>query len=250
MKENSEPLYIYGRQPVIEALRSGHAVYKLWMAAGLSGSGVGPIKKLAEGRGVHVQTVHKKQLQKFVGAVVHQGVAASVPPPQFLADAEVDALLNAKKNPLILVLDQIQDPHNLGAIIRTAEISGTDLIAFAEKGTAKLNATVVKTSAGAVFYQKFYQASHILSILDKLNERGIQTLALAPGAETLMYDAPLKQGVALVVGSEGRGLRKNVERQCSGRIAIPQFGRVNSLNASVATAIVLFEALRQRKRQD
>ena len=246
MKNNHSTFFIYGRQPVIEALRSDYAVHKIWLAAGVSGSGIGPIKKLAEGRSVPVQTVGKNQLQNFVGPVVHQGVAAEMDPPKFLSRGAFETLLENKPQPLILVLDQIQDPHNLGAIIRTAEICGADCIAFAEKGMAKLNATVVKTSAGAVFYQRFFQADDILWLIDILNEKGLHTYALAAGSDKLMYDAPLHEGAALVIGSEGKGVRKNVERQCSGRIAIPQFGRVNSLNASVAAAVVLFEALRQK----
>ena len=249
MQEKKNNLYIYGRQPIIEALRSMHTVYKIWLAAGVSGSGIGPIKRLAEEQAVPIQTVGKNQLQKFVGPVVHQGVAAEVEALKFLNRPGFEGLLDTNSRPLILVLDQIQDPHNLGAVIRTAEICGVHCIAFAEKGMARLNATVVKTSAGAVFYQRFFQADDILWLIDKLNEKGLHTFALAPGSETLMYDAPLDESVALVIGSEGKGVRKNVQRQCGGKISIPQFGRVGSLNASVAAAVVLFETLRQRLKR-
>jgi len=238
--------FIYGRQPALEALRSEYTVNKIWMAKGNKGPGIGNIRRLADLRAVKIEEVLKNKLQKFTGPVVHQGIAASVAPLQKLTTGQFKHISESKTSPLILILDQVQDPHNLGAIIRTAEISGVDVIVYAEKGTAKLNATVAKTSAGALFHMQFYETHDIVEIIERLNAAGIQTYASVMKSEMPMYEASLHKGSAIIIGSEGKGLRKNIANLCTDQIFIPQFGKVNSLNVSVAAAILLYEAVRQR----
>jgi 23S rRNA (guanosine2251-2'-O)-methyltransferase len=239
-------LYIYGRQPVFEAVKAEYPVEQIWIATDLDGHIINKIKEMAERRSVEIRHIPKNDLQEYVGAVVHQGVAAAVEPLGQIGETQFQAFLSTTDNPLILILDQIQDPHNLGAIIRSAEIAGIDLIVLPEKGSAELNATVVKTSAGAVFYTKFYLAAHLEETIEQLNDRGISTAATVAHKGESLFLSNLSGPLALVIGGEGKGVRRHLERLCTLRLSIPQFGKINSLNASVASAVVIFEAVRQR----
>lgn len=241
---------IYGRQPVIEALRSGHQVEKIWLARNISGRVIPHIKNLANNNKVELVHVDKNDLQKIVGAVVHQGVAARVRYSGLLSQIDLENLLAEKANPFLLILDQVQDPHNLGAIIRTAEIAGVDGLVIAGKGSARINATVAKTSAGALFNIKIFQAEILDTVFEELQAKGIKIYATTPGSGRSIYQAEFSTGLAVVIGSEGQGVRKNLLRLCDERLTIPQFGRTNSLNASVSTAIVLYEVVRQRHFAD
>ncbi len=238
-------MYIYGRQPVLEALRSGSRVQKVWLAKNTSGKVIAEIKKRARELVIPVETVEKNNLQKYVGAVVHQGVAA---------DTQINAVLSERQwhdclkrpNTLIVILDQIQDAHNLGAILRTADAVGVNAVVLPQKGTAQLNATVAKTSAGALFHCSLYQSDRIETVLQQCRDNKLTTIATSLGAGSTIYDTDFRRGLALVIGSEGSGVRKNIAGVCDVRATIPQLGRVNSLNVSVATAVILYEILRQR----
>jgi len=245
-----EKLAIYGRQPVIEALRAGHQIFDIYVARDAAGKPLQVIEKLAAQKGVAVRRVAKDDIQKISGPVVHQGVAARAQAIATGNSARLDKFLAENKRPFLLALDQIQDPHNLGAILRTAEICGVDAVLLPEKGSADLNATVAKTSAGAMFHLRFFRAPDIVVFLEMLNRHDVLTAALMPSSEHDMYSCRLDGAMALVVGSEGSGVRKNIARLCSERVAIPQRGRVASLNASVAAAVVLYEALRQRRSEE
>ncbi|MEJ2054216.1 MAG: RNA methyltransferase [Calditrichaceae bacterium] len=202
-------LKIYGRQPVYEALRSMNVVLEVWLAKQIAGRSVKQIENSAAKKNIKIQYVEKDEIQKLAGAVVHQGVAAVVQLNNFINESKLDNYLEKLENPLVLILDQIQDPHNIGAILRTAEITGVDLIIIPSKGSAPINETVAKTSAGALFN---------------------------------VFTIP----VALITGSEDKGVRKNIQQLCDGLIQIPQLGKLNSLNASVSTAVILYEIVRQR----
>ncbi len=250
MKTKNEQLYIYGRQPVLQALRSSLKVEQVWLAKNLQGKGIGQIIRQTGKRSVPLQEIAKNDLQRFVGAVVHQGVVALVQKPPILSLPLVKELLRKINEPLLLILDQIQDPHNLGAILRTAEISGVDLIILPVKGSAELNATVAKTSAGAMFNLTYYFSPDLTKTLTELKTLGINILATMPASTQTMYETDLSAAVAIVIGNEGRGVRKHLLSFCDRQIAIPQFGKVNSLNASVSTGVILFEAVRQRHFTD
>ncbi len=245
-----EKLVIYGRQPVIEALRAGHKIDNIHIARDAGGKPLQIIEKLAAQNGVAVRRVPKDEIQRISGPVVHQGVAARAQDIVTFNSARLEKFLTDNKRPFLLALDQIQDPHNLGAILRTAEICGVDAVLLPEKGSADLNATVAKTSAGAMFHLRFFRAPDIAVFLEVLNKHDVLTAALMPSSEHDMYSCRLDGALALVVGSEGRGVRKNIARLCRERVAIPQYGRVASLNASVAAAVVLYEALRQRRSNE
>jgi len=243
----TDSFIIYGRQPVVEALKSKYKIEQIWLARDLQGKIIAQIKNLAENKNVNIRTVEKNEIQKLSGPVVHQGIAAITEPLNIGSENELDTFLKDSGNPFVVVLDQIQDPHNLGAILRTAEICGADAIILPEKGTAQLNDTVTKTSAGALFHLNIFQISELEKCFEIFEEYSISSYALLPGAERSMYELELKKSLALVVGSEGQGVRKNIARLCSDRISIPQFGKVESLNASVASAVIFYEVVRQRR---
>jgi len=243
---SGDELIIYGRQPVLEALRSGSTVSRLWMVRGAEGPGIGMIKKLSESRGIHIEAISHDHMQRHVGSVVHQGAAAKVAAQFFIDDGELKALTVKPEPCLIVILDQVQDTHNLGAILRTAEIAGVDLVAFPEKGSAPVNATTVKTSAGAIFNSRLYRYSDPASFFGLLRDAGLSIVAAMPSSGTALYSADLTGRIAIMIGNEGFGVRKNLLPFCSQTVVIPQFGKTNSLNASVSLAVILYEAIRQR----
>ncbi|MBN2425189.1 MAG: 23S rRNA (guanosine(2251)-2'-O)-methyltransferase RlmB [Calditrichaceae bacterium] len=244
--DKKEKLYIYGRQPVIEAIRSGHKIFEVWLGKDSQGSAVKTIENLCKTHQIKLNRKEKNELQKWTGSVVHQGVAARLEPVSIIDEKEIDKTLQYIPAPFILVLDQIQDPHNLGAILRSAEACGVDLIIMPVKGSAPINATVVKTSAGAVFYLRLMMTGNLPGLLEKFQMNGISTIATLPNRGQQLYEMNFLKGVAVIIGSEGEGVRKNLWPYCTHRAVIPQKGKVNSLNASVAAGIVLYEVLRQR----
>ena len=240
-------LNVFGRQPVLEALRSDVKVQNVWLAEDLQGQPVQQIQNMASNREIPLQIVAKNNIQKIVGAVVHQGVAAEVYLKTIPDEQALLKFLESKDNPLLLVLDQVQDPHNLGAILRTAEVSGVDALIMPFKGSADITATVAKTSAGALFHLPIYRSRELLETFSNLQSMNVKIIATLPRTESVMYETDFKQACAIVVGNEGLGVRKNLLHFCDQAVYIPQHGRINSLNASVSTAVILYEALRQRK---
>lgn len=247
MLDKKNAFIIYGRQPVVEALMSNYKIEQIWLGKDLQGKIVTQIKNLANNRNIEIHFTDKNEIQKLSGPVVHQGMAAILESLKTGSQEELPIFFNNVQNPFVVVLDQIQDPHNMGAILRTAEICGVDAVILPEKGTAQLNHTVAKTSAGAIFHLNIFRISDLEKCFEIFNAYNISSLALMPNAEKSMYQLNFKKPVALVVGSEGKGVRKNISRLCSQKVSIPQFGQVNSLNASVAAAIVMYEIIRQRK---
>jgi len=245
--KNHTMFYIYGKQPVFEALLSSHPVDKVILALESDRQYVLKTTELARKRNIEVDFMAKSKLQILTGAVLHQGALAQLPYYQYLSDQDALQLIRDCDKPLILILDQIQDPHNLGAKIRTAEVAGVTAIIIPAKSTAQINATVVKTSSGAVFHVPICRTYHLTSFLENLFALKVTLAAMVPGVTTSIYDADLTVSMALVIVSEGQGVRKNILKYCALKLAIPGMGRVVALNASVSTAIVLFEAVRQRR---
>ena len=245
--KNITTFKIFGRQPVIEVLRSDYQIIQIKIARESNDKQIKKIFGMAQRREIKIVKVPKNDLQKDVGAVVHQGVIAETEPFKLLSDTSFNTLLKSTEKPFLLALDQIQDPHNLGAIIRTAESAGVTALIIPEKGSAAINSTVAKTSAGALFHLAVYQSTQFEMLLEEFNQKNILTISTTPAAQDSLYETDLKQGICLIVGSEGKGVRKNILRLCKQHIRLPQLGKVSSLNASVATAIVLYEAVRQRK---
>jgi 23S rRNA (guanosine2251-2'-O)-methyltransferase len=235
---------IYGINPVLEALRAG-LVSEL-RVADRGGERIRDVIALAVERGVRVQRVPVAVLAKQAHGGVHQGVIAEAADP---TDYGVEDLVRgARAAPLIVVLDGIEDPHNVGAIIRTADAAGVDGIVVQSRRSAALDGVAAKASAGAVAHVRVAQVVNIARAIDELKAAGIWTVGLASESET-SYDAiDFTAPSALVLGAEGSGLRRLVRETCDFLAAIPMRGHVASLNVSVAAGIALFEADRQRRQ--
>jgi len=240
---------VYGAHAVFEALRAGRATRVSLVARG--GGAPAANKRtadlVAEARraGVPIDTISEDQASKLSSGRPHQGVVAEVGIPQEWSPAD---LVGAARSPaLLVVLDGIEDPHNLGAILRTADAAGVDGVVRQARRAAPLEGAVAKTSAGAVAHLRIATVVNVTRALEELKEAGIWTVGLAADGEAA-YDAlDLTVPTAIVAGAEGTGLRRLVRESCDHVAAIPMAGHVGSLNVSVATAIVLFEALRQRR---
>ncbi len=236
---------ICGRNPVIEALKSGTPRLDAIYINGFGGS-LNLIRNLAKENNVVVKDAQEQKLNQLSGGASHQGVAASVACGEY---ASVEDILNISHQkgtkPFIIICDEIEDPHNLGAIIRTAEAAGADGIIIPKRRSASLNATVFKTSAGAASYVPVARVANLASCIDVLKENGIWVYGTdASGSD---YDKTDFTGsCALVIGSEGFGISRLIRKKCDFMVKLPMHGKINSLNASVAAGIFMYEVLRQR----
>ena len=234
-------MVIYGVNPVLEALRSGR-VEALVVGHRRQGR-LDELLHLAERRGVRVRRAEADELNRLASGGVHQGVVATIRPPE---PRSVGDLVDAAAPALIVVLDGIEDPHNLGAIARTAEVAGASGLVVPTRRAAPLTGAAVKASAGALAHLPVASVVNVARALAELQSAGVWTVGLDAAAPQTIYDIDLCLPVALVVGGEGRGLRHLVRERCDWLAALPQRGQVASLNASVAAGIALFEAVRQR----
>ena len=246
IKKINESFFVFGIQPVIELLKSNHPVEQLILATETDGKIKSKILNLAEQKSLNVNSIQKQQMQRFTGPVVHQGVAAEIKSFRYIKEDFLFNKLLDSENALIVILDQVQDPHNLDAIIRTAEIAGATCIVLPEKGSAQVNSTVAKTSAGAVFHIPIHQTHDLFILIENLKNKNIQIHAAEEGLQNNLFNTNFASKIALIIGSEGTGVRKNLKRIADNNVSIPQYGKVNSLNASVSAAIIIFEIVRQR----
>lgn len=245
-----DALQIEGRNPVYEALRSGHPLRKIQIArtARLGGT-LARIVREAHARGIPVQFVDPRHLDVLSQTGAHQGVVAfaHVTPPVDLQDLLDRAL--AAPHPLLVLLDRIQDPHNLGAILRTAEAAGAQGAVIPKRHSVGLTPAVAKASAGAVVHLPVAVVPNLARAVQACQERGFRVLAADARGEP--YDrTDLHPPVALVIGGEGSGVSRLVRERCDGLVGIPMYGRVASLNASVAAGILLYEVVRQVRARD
>ena len=238
---------IEGRNAVIEALRAGTPVDKIYLARGETDSALGHIASTARSRGIVVVECDRRKLDGMSRTHSHQGVIALAAVREY---ASVDDILNAAEEkgepPLIVVCDELSDPHNLGAVIRTAECAGAHGVIIPKRRSAGLTAVVAKTSAGAVSHVPVARVPNLPALLDELKEAGVWVFGTAMDGATSLYQADLKGPAAIVIGSEGTGMGRLVAEKCDFKVRIPMKGRLNSLNASAAAAIMLYEAVRQR----
>jgi len=247
-------MLIYGINPVLEALRAGR-VTALRIAA-RNDDRFATLLRIAGEQHVTVTRVGSGELDRLVRGAVHQGVVAEVREAQrvTIEDLIVHAMLSPGSPgsggaPLIVVLDQIEDPQNLGAIVRTVDAAGADGVVRQSRHAARLEGAAAKASAGAVAHVKVAEVVNIARALEELKDAGVWTVGLAGDASKRYDEVDLTLPTALVVGAEGTGLRRLVRDRCDWLVSIPMRGQVNSLNVSVATGIALFEALRQRQRK-
>ena len=238
---------IEGRNAVIEALRSGTAIDKIYVARGETDAAMGHIASTARGRGVVVVEADRRKLDNMSRTHAHQGVIALAAVREY---ASVEDILNAAREkgepPLIVVCDELSDPHNLGAVIRTAECAGAHGVIIPKRRSAGLTAIVAKTSAGAVSHVPVARVPNLPALLRELKDEGIWVFGTAADGDRPLYEADLKGPAAIVIGSEGDGMGRLVAETCDFKVSIPMKGKLNSLNASAAAAILLYEAVRQR----
>ncbi len=239
---------IAGKHSVAEALRAGRSINKIWIAEGTQQKQMQPILTEAKNRGVVVQTADKRKLDTLVPGIQHQGVVAQAAPYIY---AEVEDLLAAAaakdEDPFLIILDEIEDPHNLGSILRTADCTGVHGVIIPKRRSAQVNATVSKTSAGAAEYVPVARVTNLAQTMEKLKEAGVWIAGTDVRAEGEIYDTDVFKGpLALVIGNEGEGMGRLVREKCDVLVKLPMQGRINSLNASVAAGVVMYEVLRQR----
>lgn len=243
---------IYGIHPVRHALgQARHDVLEIWIQENKkSKKEMIAICRSAHRVGVNVQFVSVKTLERITTAAMHQGVALKRRIKPRLPAADLEGLLKSVREfpPVILALDGVQDPHNLGACLRTADAAGVNGMVIPRDRAVQVNATVAKVASGAVEHVPVITVTNLARSLDTLREAGVWVYGAAETAATTLYDMDLTVPLALVLGAEGKGLRRNTREHCDQLFSIPMLGKVESLNVSVATGVCLYETVRQRMR--
>ena len=238
---------IVGRNAVMQALESGRTIDSVTVAEGQRGGQAAKIIEICREKRIPVKYADSRKLDKLCGGAAHQGVAAFAAAHDY---AELDDIFNLAQSrgesPFIVICDGLEDPHNLGAILRTAEAAGVHGVIIPKRNSVTLNYTVAKTSAGAIEYVPVVKVTNIAGTIDTLKDRGVWVFG-ADMEGTPWTELDFTGSVALVIGSEGRGLSKLVREKCDFIASLPMKGKINSLNASVAAGILMFEASRQRK---
>ena len=238
---------IEGRNAVTEALRSGAAIDKIYLAKGETDRTLGRIAADAKKAGIVVVEADRRKLDAMSLTHSHQGIIAVAAVRAYATVEDILSIAEARgERPLLVVCDEISDPHNLGAIIRTAECAGAHGVIIPKRRRAGLTAVVAKSSAGAVSYLPVAKVPNIPALLKDLKKRGIWVFGAAAEGTVPLYGADFKNAAAIVIGSEGDGMTRLVRESCDFLVSIPMKGRISSLNASAAAAILLYEALRQR----
>ena len=238
---------IEGRNAVTEALRAGTPIDKIYIARGETDRTLGRIAAEAKKAGLVVVDVDRRKLDAMSATHSHQGVIAVAAAHAYASVEDIFARAEARgEKPLIVICDEISDPHNLGAIIRTAECAGAHGVIIPKRRSAGVTSVVAKTSAGAVSYMPVARVPNIPALLKDLQKQGVWVFGTAAEGTTTLYSADLKGSAAIVIGSEGDGMSRLVRENCDFLVSIPMKGEISSLNASAAAAILLYEAVRQR----
>lgn len=246
-----DELYVVGRNPVIELLKSNKEIDKIYI---LKGDLQGSIKKIigiAKEKSILIQEVDKSRLDTMAGGNAHQGVAALVTGFKY---SNIDAILEKAKEmnqePFVIILDEIEDPHNLGAIIRTAECAGVHGVIIPKRRSARVNQTVYKSSAGAVEHMLIADVTNISDTISKLKDRGLWIYGADTQGQDYHFDTNLEGPIGLVIGNEGKGISRIVKEKCDVLIKIPMVGKISSLNASTSAAILIYEVVRQKNEKE
>lgn len=242
--------WIAGKHSLLEALRAGRTINKIWVAEGAQKHLTQPIIAEAKNQGIIVQFVDKRKLDQMAPGLQHQGVVAQAAP---YAYAEVEDLLARASErgevPFLLVLDEIEDPHNLGSILRTAECTGVHGVIIPKRRSAAVTATVSKTSAGAVEYVPVARVTNLVQTMEQLKKAGVWLVGTDVAATEEIYGGGniFTGPVAVVIGNENKGMGRLVRETCDVLLKLPMSGQLNSLNASVAAGVVMYEVLRRRR---
>lgn len=250
-KESSEDTVrediIEGRNAVIEALRNNRTIEQILVASGDITGSINVVLALAKDKKVVVKHVDRRKLDQISETGAHQGVIAQVTPYKYFDVEDILAYANEKKeDPFIIILDEIEDPHNFGSIIRTAETCGAHGIIIPKRRNVGVTPTVYKSSAGAVEHVKISKVTNLNSTIDKLKEKGIWVYGADMAGESYCCDTNFNGPLALIVGSEGKGILKLTKEKCDVLVKIPMVGKISSLNASVAGGILMYEILKQK----
>lgn len=239
---------IEGRNPIMEVLKSDREIYRILVAEGLRGAGK-KAADLAKRKGIKVDHVDKSELDRISLTGAHQGIIALVSKYRYIegVDRIVEKAREKGENPLVIVLDKLKDPHNLGAIIRTAHCCGAHGIVIPKRNAAGITPAAIKASAGAVEYMPVARVTNIARTLEEMKDMGLWIAGADMDGE-LMYRVDLTGPIALVIGSEGKGISRLVKEKCDFIVRIPMKGELSSLNASVAAGVLMYEILRQREK--
>ena len=239
---------VAGRNAVMEALKGSRSVNKLMIANGSTEGSIKEIIAVAKDKGVNIQYWDRSKLDSIARGIRHQGVLAQVAPVRY---AELEDILQVAKDrnepPFIVLLDELEDPHNLGAILRTADAAGVHGVLIPKHRSCPLSATVAKTSAGAVEHVPVARVGNLVQTIKKLKQEGLWVAAADMDGKDY-YDTDLTGPLLLIIGSEGQGVGRLVKEQCDFVVRIPMVGKINSLNASVAGSILMYEAMKQRRK--
>ena len=242
---------IFGTNPVIEAMTAGREIDKILLQDGARHSRLSKIAAMAKERGIIYRFVNKKKLDELSEGGNHQGVLAYAAAHSY---AEFDDILSYARErgeaPFVVIAENLSDPHNLGSIIRTANAAGAHGVIIPKNRSVGLTGTVAKVSAGAVEYTRVARVSNIASTLEKLKKEGLWIAGTALEGSTMHYEADLTGALAVVIGAEGTGLSRLVREKCDFLVKIPMLGQTESLNASVAAGVLLYEAVRQRTAKE
>lgn len=248
-KNNNFDDQVEGRNSVLELLESGKDINKIFVAKGERQGSINKIIGKAKDSKVVIVETDKRKLDEMSQTGNHQGVIAIVPPFEY---CDVDDILNVAKekneDPFIIILDGIEDPHNLGAIIRTAETAGAHGVIIPKRRAVGVNSTVNKSSAGAVEYMKVARVNNITETMNYLKEQGLWIIGTDMDTDRYYYNQDMTGPIAIVIGSEGFGMSRLVKENCDILVKIPMKGNITSLNASVSAGIVMYEVVKQRKK--
>ena len=243
MKEN----YIYGKNPVVEILKSGKGVDKIYMLKSVNDK---RINALAKEAGVVITKTDDKKLESMAGTKSHQGVVALVTDFEY---STIEEILNYAKekeeNPFVVILDSIEDTQNLGAIIRTCECAGVHGVVIPKRRSAIVNKTVYKTSAGAVEHMKVAQVTNIARTIEELQKNGLWIYGADMDGADMYYNTDLTGNIGLVIGGEDKGISPLIAKKCDVLVKIPMVGKISSLNASASAAILIYDIIRQRNQK-
>ena len=249
-KEKEERTFddqVEGRNAVLELLESGKDINKIYVSRGEKHGSINKIIAIAKEKRIIIVEKDKRQMEEMAGTVNYQGVIAIVPPFEY---CEIEDILEEAKSknedPFVLILDGIEDPHNLGSIIRTAETAGIHGMIIPKRRAASVNSTVNKVSAGAVEHMKIARVTNISDSIEKLKGEGLWICGTDINTDKYYYNQDLTGPLAIVIGNEGSGMSEKVRKNCDFLVKIPMKGKVTSLNASVSTGIVVYEAVKQR----
>lgn len=248
MKENSEQeTLLEGRNAVAEALKAGRTIDKVFLADGAVDHGLRRLASLAKNAGAVVTVVDRRKLDQLSPSGAHQGIIAMAAAHEYSSIDDMLALAAERGEPPLLVLcDELNDPHNLGAVIRSAECAGAHGVVIPKRRSVSLTASAAKAAAGALEYMPVARAGNLCAVIETLQKKGLWVFGTAAAGETPLYSADLRGPSAIVIGAEGSGMSRLVAEHCDFKVSIPLRGKISSLNASNAAAVLLYEAVRQR----